>query len=475
VGRHVFVSYSRADRAYVEKLAAHLAAESVAVWFDHGLIAGERFDEVIRRQIDEAAVFMVVLTPAAYESRWVAREIAYAETQRKEIIPLLLEESPPFLRLVDIHHENVTGNALPGPSLVQRLRLSCGVAPASGTLAARSPYETAVPPDPWSGRAVRERIRGGEDLFRERLLGQDGAIKQIFDVLKRAALGLSGIQRRSASDHRPRAAFLFAGPAETGKMEAAALIAEVMFGDRSALLKIDMRQYSSVSQVERLVPDVLTRSVSERPGTVILFDGIERAHPAVYDLLLQILEDGRLTDSGGAAVDFSQSILVLTTNIGLTITDPASGTEVRLATLEMPYDELESVVRSGIWQFFIQQIVRPEIYNRLGSNIVVFDFITQSALHVIFDAQLRTIIRHLSEDLGIELTLSDSAHESLLEMCTGSPVPSGREVGTRLESYLVNPLARFLFDSSCPPGSRLMVTKVGQKAGGEPELAMVFR
>jgi TIR domain len=105
VARHAFISYSRVDRDYVERLVDHLRTAGIPTWFDYRLIAGEQFDEVIQRKIDDAGVFVVVLTPAAYESRWVAREIAYAEARKKQIVPLLLEHSPVFFRLVDLHQE----------------------------------------------------------------------------------------------------------------------------------------------------------------------------------------------------------------------------------------------------------------------------------------------------------------------------------------------------------------------------------
>jgi ATP-dependent Clp protease ATP-binding subunit ClpB len=211
--------------------------------------------------------------------------------------------------------------------LMQRLRLLCDVVSGSDISAGHSRGADTLP-NPWQTSDVRQRIGAAEDIFRRRVIGQGPAIGKIVDVLKRAALGLSGVLRGVAADRRSRAVFLFAGPTGTGRLEAAACIADVVFGDLSAYVKFGMGEFSDESQIDRLTGappgfaglesgGELTNALREQPYRVVVFDEIEKAHPRFYDKLLQILEDGRLTDGSGITVDFSQSIIIAVTNLGV--------------------------------------------------------------------------------------------------------------------------------------------------------------
>ena len=476
--RHAFVSYSRSDQEYVRGLADHLMAAGIPVWFDYRLIAGEHFEEVLQRNIADAGVFIVVLTPSAYESRWVAREIAYAEEQKKVIVPLLVEKSPTFFRLVDIHHEDLTGGALPGVELLQRLRALCG----GSHDGVRTPEER-TPSNPWQWPAVRDRIIAGEKFFAQRVLGQERALGKILDVLKRAALGLSGAQRGAVANQRPRAVLLLGGPAGTGKIEAAVCIADVLFGDPGACVRFSMSDFSAAHQVDRPAGEAagsarsgldvqLVDAVRDQPCRVIIFDEIEKAHPLFYDRLLQILEDGRLTDSRGTSGDFSHSVIVAVTNLGISVHDHARRETVPLVSPEMPYPELEAAVRSSVRDYFGQAIARPEVLNRLDGNLVVFDFIRPDLLRTVFRHQLTNVVHRLHDEYGVELVFTLEATEALWTMCVVSGVPSARDVGNLVESNLINPLARSLFELDCPPGSRLIVEDVMRRPDAEVELGI---
>ncbi|WP_051783813.1 TIR domain-containing protein [Lentzea aerocolonigenes] len=462
--RHAFISYSRTDQEYVRGLADHLIAAGVPVWFDYRLIAGEQFEEVLQRNIAEAGVFLVVVTPSAYESRWVAREIAYAEEQKKVIVPLLVEESPKFFRLVDLHHEDLTGGALPGEELVQRLRALCGAAPEG----VRPPAERGLP-NPWQWPGVRERIILGERLFRRRVLGQERAVAKILDALKRGALGLSGAQRGAGANQRPRAVLLLAGPRGTGRIESAVCIAETLFGDQSACVRFSTGDFTTANQVESGL-DRLVDAVVEQPCRVIVFDEIEKAHPSFCDKLLQILDDGRLTDSRGVSGDFSQSVVVAVTDLGTSRFDPAGDEPVPLVLPEMPYPQLESSVRSAVRDHIGRAIGRPELLNRLDGNLVVFEFVSADVVHAVFEHQLANVVHRLHDEYGVELELLAETADALWRRCTARGVPDARDLGNLVESHLITPLARALFELDCPPGSRLTVEGMRWAPDGETDL-----
>jgi len=215
----------------------------------------------------------------------------------------------------------------------------------------------------------------------------------------------------------------------------------------------------------------LTNAVREDPFRVILFDEIEKAHPRILDKFLQILEDGRLTDGRGNTVHFSESILIFTSNLGMYVLgdditarpDPGTGVaplRIRNIAPGMPYDEIEQRIKGAVADHFTEVLNRPELLNRFGDNIVVFDFIGPEAAQKIFDLQLANICRRVTEEHRLVLTVKSEPLATLREWCTAELDKGGRGIGMALESYFVNPLARALFDRELKPDEEISVTAI---------------
>ncbi|GAA4618557.1 AAA family ATPase [Actinoallomurus liliacearum] len=306
-------------------------------------------------------------------------------------------------------------------------------------------YKLGVLDNPWKREHLRRRIVEGEERVPSRVVGQPQAVTKTLDILKRAVLGLSGAQAARASS-RPRGVLFFAGPTGVGKTELAKAITSLVFGNEDAYLRFDMSEFSAEHAGDRLIGSPpgyvgfeaggeLTNAVRQDPFRVILFDEIEKAHPRILDKFLQILEDGRLTDGRGNTAFFSESVLVFTSNLG-----------TRGITPGMPYEDLEAQVRSAITDHFTTALNRPELLNRFGDNIVIFDFIGPEAANTIFDLQLANICRRVSDEHHMKLRLSDEVTATLRAWCTSELDKGGRGIGMALESYFINPLARALFD-----------------------------
>jgi energy-coupling factor transporter ATP-binding protein EcfA2 len=333
-------------------------------------------------------------------------------------------------------------------------------------------YKVGVLDNPWKKDFLRERVRGARDFIEDRVKGQHQAVVKTLDILKRSVMGLTGAQARSGGS-RPRGVLFFAGPTGVGKTELAKTLTQLVFGDERAYLRFDMSEFAEEHTSARLLGappgyigfdagGELTNAVREKPFSVVLFDEIEKAHPRILDKFLQILEDGRLTDGRGDTAYFSESILVFTSNLGIFVED-AQGRRIQNVKPGDPYDTVERNVREAIGDYFKYRLSRPEILNRIGDNIVVFNFITSDVAERIFDGMLRNVARRLQEELGLKLSMPGAIRDALLARCTGDLSNGGRGIGNALESGFINPLSRALFEIDLEGRSRVVVTGISDE------------
>lgn len=274
----------------------------------------------------------------------------------------------------------------------------------------------------------------------KRVIGQERATTAVANAIRRSRAGI-------ADTNRPIGSFLFLGPTGVGKTELARALAEQLFDDEHAMVRIDMSEYMEQHAVSRLIGappgyvgydqgGQLTEAVRRRPYSVILFDEIEKAHPDVFNALLQVLDDGRLTDGQGRTVDFTNSIIIMTSNVGSSLIHEWDGKN--FAELET---KLLDVLRT---QF------RPEFLNRIDDT-VVFDRISKEDMTAIADVQLHRVVRHLKENKGIELEVTDEA-KNLLAKEGYDPAFGARPLKRLIQKKLLNPLALEIINGKIAAG-----------------------
>lgn len=328
-------------------------------------------------------------------------------------------------------------------------------------------YRYGIKENPWDSLDVNELKTAKED-FQKRVKGQDLAIVKTLDVVKRAVTGMAGLQ--SSSHAKPKGILFFAGPTGTGKTETAKTLAEKLFGDESCCIRFDMSEYSQSHSDQKLLGappgyvgyeagGQLTNAVRENPFAILLFDEIEKAHPTIFDKFLQILEDGRMTDGQGNTVYFSECIIIFTSNLGI-YTRNEMGIREPNVTPEMTYAEVQEKVRRAIEDYFKLELGRPEILNRIGENIVVFDFIRPEVAKQILDAQVTKIVENLTTEKGIELVITDEAKSVLVSKALDNLGNGGRGIGNIVESLLINPLARYMFDEGIESNVRITLKNI---------------
>ncbi|MGN6577404.1 MAG: ATP-dependent Clp protease ATP-binding subunit, partial [Nocardioides sp.] len=312
------------------------------------------------------------------------------------------------------------------------------------------PEEIADVVEAWTGIPTGRLLEGEtakllhmEDVIGERLIGQKSAVAAVSDAVRRSRAGI-------ADPDRPTGSFLFLGPTGVGKTELAKSLADFLFDDERAIVRIDMSEYSEKHSVARLVGappgyvgyeegGQLTEAVRRRPYSVVLLDEVEKAHPEVFDILLQVLDDGRLTDGQGRTVDFRNVVLILTSNLGSHyLVDP-------LLDEEKKRDSVMTVVR---------QSFKPEFLNRLD-EIVMFDALTQDELSHIVELQIAELGRRLAVR-RITVEVSEAAHAWLAR--TGfDPLYGARPLRRLVQTAIGDPLARLLLSGEVLDGSTVEV------------------
>ncbi|UQN06640.1 ATP-dependent chaperone ClpB [Deinococcus sp. QL22] len=305
----------------------------------------------------------------------------------------------------------------------------------------------------WTGIPVsklvegeREKLLRLEEQLHNRVIGQDRAIVSVADTIRRARAGLN-------DPNRPLGSFMFLGPTGVGKTELARALAEFMFDSNDAIVRLDMSEYMEKHTVARLIGappgyvgyeegGQLTEAVRRRPYAVLLFDEIEKAHPDVFNVLLQVLDDGRLTDGQGRTVDFRNTLIILTSNVGspLILEAQARGEDA---------DAIRDAVLGELQDQF-----RPEFLNRVD-DIIVFDALTAADLHKIVDIQLRGLVGRLAER-RVTLHLSPNAKDQLARLGY-DPAYGARPLKRAIAREIETPLAREILQGLLPDGSVLNV------------------
>ncbi|HXG39406.1 MAG TPA: ATP-dependent chaperone ClpB, partial [Candidatus Limnocylindrales bacterium] len=310
----------------------------------------------------------------------------------------------------------------------------------------------------WTGIPVSRLMEGEleklvhmEERLHRRVVGQDEAIRAVSDAVRRARAGLK-------DPRRPIGSFLFLGPTGVGKTELARALAEFLFDDEQAMVRIDMSEYMEKFSVSRLVGappgyvgyeegGQLTEAVRRRPYQVVLLDEIEKAHPDVFNILLQVLDDGRLTDSQGRTVDFRNTVVIMTSNVGSQYIQEWAATAD--PNDEAAYQEMRRRVTDQLRLHF-----RPEFLNRID-EVIVFRPLSEAELAAIVDLQLADLQRRLADkDLTIELT---PAARALIVREGTDPAFGARPLRRTIQRLVENPLARALLQGEFRPGDRILV------------------
>jgi ATP-dependent Clp protease ATP-binding subunit ClpC len=299
-----------------------------------------------------------------------------------------------------------------------------------------------------------ERMLHMEERLHERIIGQDEAIGAISDAIRRARSGLK-------DPRRPIGSFIFIGPSGVGKTELARALAEFMFGDEDALLRLDMSEYREQHTASRLFGappgyigyeegGQLTEAVRRRPYRVVLFDEVEKAHPEVWNALLQILDDGRLTDGQGRTVDFRNTVLIMTSNLGTEFVRSGGtlGFLQQRSTTEEERESHANIERS------LKSTFRPEFLNRID-EIIIFSPLSKEQMREIVDLQVQEVRDRLQEH-AIEINLSDKAREWLAEKGY-DPVFGARPLKRAIQKYVESPLSVHILGGEFTDGDTIIV------------------
>lgn len=291
----------------------------------------------------------------------------------------------------------------------------------------------------------REKLLNMEEFLHDRVVGQDEAVVAVSNAVRRSRAGLS-------DPNRPSGSFLFLGPTGVGKTELTKALANFLFDSDDAMIRIDMSEFMEKHSVSRLVGappgyvgyeegGVLTEAVRRKPYSVVLFDEVEKAHPDVFNILLQVLDDGRLTDSQGRVVDFKNTVIVMTSNLG--------SQDVRELGEGATDDEVRTIVMNAVSQHF-----RPEFINRID-ELVIFHSLKKAQIRGIADIQLDRLRSRLV-DRDMSLTVDDTAFDLLID-AGFDPVYGARPLKRAIQQQIENTLAQKILSGDFVAGDTILV------------------
>ena len=316
----------------------------------------------------------------------------------------------------------------------------------------------------WTGIPVarmleseREKILKMAERLRQRVVGQEEAIEAVSFAVRRSRAGLS-------DEHRPIGSFIFLGPTGVGKTELARAHAEFMFDDENAMVRLDMSEYMEQFNVSRLIGappgyvgydegGQLTEAVRRRPYSVILLDEIEKAHPEVFNLLLQVLDDGRLTDSKGHVVNFKNTIIIMTSNLGADII-----TENFKYLRDDNQDKIYEVTKEALLQA-LQKKVRPEFLNRVD-EVIVFHPLTREHIHQIVDVQFQRMVNATLQRLGLSAQLTEAAKDYLTQQGYDA-IFGARPLKRLMQRMIINELATRILAGELSKGDAVRIDAAG--------------
>jgi ATP-dependent Clp protease ATP-binding subunit ClpB len=318
----------------------------------------------------------------------------------------------------------------------------------------------------WTGIPVsrmleeeREKLQRMEFELNKRVVGQDDAVSKISEVIRRSRAGI-------ADPNRPIGSFVFLGPTGVGKTELTKALSEFMFNDEKSLIRVDMSEFMEKHSTSKLIGSPpgyvghdesgqLTEAVRHRPYSVVLFDEIEKAHPEVFNILLQVLDEGRLTDGKGRVVNFKNTVIILTSNIGAEHIQKMESIGFNDHSTEDEYDKTKGKVLESLKKHF-----RPEFLNRLD-EIVVFDILSKEAIKEI--VELRTdVVRKRLADKGITLSVTDAAYAYLAEEGY-DPQYGARPLNRLIHTKILNPIAEKIISGDANEGTKIEVDeKMGE-------------
>lgn len=317
----------------------------------------------------------------------------------------------------------------------------------------------------WTGIPVKrllesetQKLLRMEERLKQRVVGQDEAIQAVANSIRRARAGLQ-------DPNRPIGSFMFLGPTGVGKTELAKALAEFLFDDENAMIRIDMSEYQERHTVSRLIGappgyvgyeegGQLTEAVRRRPYSVVLFDEVEKAHPEVFNILLQVLDDGRLTDGHGRTVDFRNTIIIMTSNIGSNHIQ-----DILEKDKGQHWQDIKRDIRAKVIED-LRAFFRPEFLNRID-EIIIFNPLTKEIMKDIVDIQIRRINKYL-KNRKIEIVLTDAAKEFLAEVGY-DPVYGARPLRRVLQKYILDPLSVKLIEGSFSEGDTIEVDCIDGK------------